>query len=505
MAWRSSGSNNNEMVDNLKRFAVITSQTIEQGFRSVDRKFFVPQDHESIAHADQPLKEGNIHISAPHIYGSALEALELLENSSLSFLNIGSGTGYLSCIVASILGPYSTNYGIEIHQDVVQHSLEAISKWKIAFDGKIPHLEVIHGNALNISMDEGEALVGFDRIYLGAAIDQEDLPKLISLLKPGGVLVGPVGDELLKIVRIKNTSSIKSSDDLATQVISGVRFASLVSTPDFKTVLPSRVWRPSIHQSYPESFRLASKELMLCSHSSYEQPLPEEVRMGSQINLAAILPRFVWMEILSYTHRNWFEPPHSDENFLRHRLKEEQINCRRAHEARMEAEARCQTAERERDVYRMLARRWQSRIQVLLQQQNRNNSTDNTFDINMEDGMMNYNRRETSVIFGLGAMLGGFTSDSDEDLESSEDEGDMETDQTDQGQHQHQQALEQESSDDNYAFFSEDDEIPEMEESESASSLSESDVDKISSNLPSATKTLSILPQGRNISTSDDV
>jgi protein-L-isoaspartate O-methyltransferase len=46
-----------------------------------------------MAHADQPLKEGNIHLSAPHIYGSALEALELQPHSSLSFLNCGSGTG----------------------------------------------------------------------------------------------------------------------------------------------------------------------------------------------------------------------------------------------------------------------------------------------------------------------------------------------------------------------------------------------------------------------------
>lgn len=64
-----------------------------------------------MAHADQPLKEGNIHLSAPHIYGSALEALELQPNSSLSFLNIGSGTGYVSCIVADVMGTRSSNYG----------------------------------------------------------------------------------------------------------------------------------------------------------------------------------------------------------------------------------------------------------------------------------------------------------------------------------------------------------------------------------------------------------
>ena len=63
-----------------------------------------------MAYTDQPLKEGNVHISAPHIYGSVLEALDLQPNKSLRFLNAGSGTGYLTCIAASILGPKSSHY-----------------------------------------------------------------------------------------------------------------------------------------------------------------------------------------------------------------------------------------------------------------------------------------------------------------------------------------------------------------------------------------------------------
>ena len=51
------------------------------------------------------------------MYGCILEALELESShprTSMSFLNVGSGTGYLSCIVANILGPSSANvqYGV---------------------------------------------------------------------------------------------------------------------------------------------------------------------------------------------------------------------------------------------------------------------------------------------------------------------------------------------------------------------------------------------------------
>ena len=83
-----------------------------------------------MAHSDQPLKEGNVHISAPHIYGSALQELDLIPNSSTSFLNIGSGTGYVSCIAAQILGPNALNYGVELHDDVIDHCKSALGKWK---------------------------------------------------------------------------------------------------------------------------------------------------------------------------------------------------------------------------------------------------------------------------------------------------------------------------------------------------------------------------------------
>lgn len=174
-----------------------------------------------MAHADQPLKEGNVHLSAPHIYGSALEALELQPNSSMSFLNIGSGTGYVSCIVADVMGTRSSNYGkimrimaslllysvayahqqndsslfllsgIEIHLDVVNHSKNAIDAWKQASTRDSPQIHIIHGNGLEIDPTCGESVIGFDRIYVGASVERRHLSKLTKLLRPGGILVGP--------------------------------------------------------------------------------------------------------------------------------------------------------------------------------------------------------------------------------------------------------------------------------------------------------------------------
>jgi len=48
--------------------------------------------------------------SAPHMYGIVLMALELRAGHKL--LNIGSGTGYLSCIAGVVLGDRGINHGM---------------------------------------------------------------------------------------------------------------------------------------------------------------------------------------------------------------------------------------------------------------------------------------------------------------------------------------------------------------------------------------------------------
>lgn len=222
-------------------FGVIHSDAVEAAFRAVDRRFFVPQvrflffhdanettrfgssvtrgtpcrepmpllllqlqltldlpllpkqNRLDLAHSDQPLREGHVHISAPHIYGCIAEALDVIPNSSLSFLNVGSGTGYLSSIVAHILGPTGVCYGVEINRATVDHCLASMDRWKAAHRERIdlPHIEFIHGNGLQIDAAIGESLIGYDRIYVGAAVERASLNQLALLLRMGGILVAP--------------------------------------------------------------------------------------------------------------------------------------------------------------------------------------------------------------------------------------------------------------------------------------------------------------------------
>jgi protein-L-isoaspartate O-methyltransferase len=205
-------------------FGVIRSTQVEAAFRDVDRAHFCPRNLVDMAYSDQPLREGDIHLSAPHMYGAIVEQLDLtgststaLEHNeeddahgatSMSFLNVGSGTGYLSCIVARLLSKSSVLYGIELQRDVLDHCLASMARWKAAIMTAtatttttttttttkvvaLPHMEFVHGNGLHIDATRGESIVGYDRIYVGSSIDQRAVAKLTSMLRLGGILIAP--------------------------------------------------------------------------------------------------------------------------------------------------------------------------------------------------------------------------------------------------------------------------------------------------------------------------
>lgn len=244
-------------------------------------------------------------------------------------------------------------------------------------------------------------------------------------------------DELVKVIRISQggpeTSNAQSvprsirgqpptlSTDYSQQVVSGVRFTPLLSKPVMPTKIQSHVWGPDQHKYYPESFRKTCKEILLCAHSPFLQPLPEPVIPKDRINGASLLPRQLWVEVLSYTRRDWFEQAPTAEDVLRRQLREEQQAVKRAQDARQEAETRLRVMERERDGYRLLALRWQSRLQSLLSERNQDgNESDNL------DAAALLERDPSFIrLNGFQALLQQFQLDREEESEEDSDESNM--------------------------------------------------------------------------------
>ena len=241
-----------------------------------------------------------------------------------------------------------------------------------------------------------------------------------------------VDDELLQLTRVRNSTSVIAdlprsvrgappvlSQDFNEHVVADVRFASLVHTSSSPTVIPSRIWGPSLHKHYPETFRNSCREIFLCSQASAYQPPPAVplVKKECFINVAAQLPKSIWMEILSYTHRDWFEQAQSEAALLRCRLEHEQQAVRRADEARREAEMRLRAIERERDGYRRLALRTQARLQAMIDEAGGSSTTRNESEDMLTDDDTSQVRSRSSrsrlilSLSGMNAFIQQFQQD----------------------------------------------------------------------------------------------
>uniref|UniRef100_A0A0F7Z9Z2 Protein-L-isoaspartate O-methyltransferase domain-containing protein 2-like protein n=1 Tax=Crotalus adamanteus TaxID=8729 RepID=A0A0F7Z9Z2_CROAD len=195
----SAGEDNDELIDNLKEAQYIRSELVEQAFRAVDRADYYLEEFKENAYKDLAWKHGNIHLSAPCIYSEVMEALDL--HPGLSFLNLGSGTGYLSSMVGLILGPFGINHGVELHADVIEYAkqkLDFFIRTSDSFD-KFEFCEpsFVSGNCLEISPDSSQ----YDRVYCGAGVQKEHEDYMKNLLKVGGILVMPLEEKLTKIIR----------------------------------------------------------------------------------------------------------------------------------------------------------------------------------------------------------------------------------------------------------------------------------------------------------------
>lgn len=257
----STGEDNDDLVDKLVEADYIKTALVEKVFRAVDRAdYYLPDQRES-AYKDLAWKHEHLHMSAPCIYSEVMEALQL--EPGLSFLNLGSGTGYLSTMVGLILGPYGKNHGVEQYQDVVDYANERLAEFKKTnssfdeFDFCEPQLMV--GNCL--LLNSGWQL--YDRVYVGAACPPEHEGYMKNLIKVGGVLVMPLNERLIQAKRTGETEwEVKN--------ILPVSFATLVvpprdNPPDFidlpETPLPllqelcrttiRRILRTNIHKLHP--------------------------------------------------------------------------------------------------------------------------------------------------------------------------------------------------------------------------------------------------------------
>ena len=196
------------MIETLIKGYGIKDQAVIKAFSEVDRHLFVDRHNTPFAYEDAPLDIGyDQTISQPFMVAYMMEKLEL--NSDDTVLEIGTGSGYATALIASMVKYVTTIERIE----------PLLERAKRLVKPLYPNVHFHIGNGCEGFNDYAP----YDKIIVSAAT--RHIPeKLIHQLKCNGLMIIPLGNHFFQdLTLIKKTSlGIKKTS------LGGCRFVPLI-------------------------------------------------------------------------------------------------------------------------------------------------------------------------------------------------------------------------------------------------------------------------------------
>ncbi len=171
--------------------------SLDEVFEQVERANFMTPEYRHLAEIDEamPIGHGQT-ISQPYTVRKMLEWLDVRPGQKV--LDVGSGSGWSSALLAKLVGPKGRVYAVERVPELLDFgraNVERAGARNVEFQPA--------GDELGLP-----AAAPFDRILVSAAADK--LPKeLLAQLEPGGKMVIPVHNDILEISQTKADTEIK--------------------------------------------------------------------------------------------------------------------------------------------------------------------------------------------------------------------------------------------------------------------------------------------------------
>ena len=209
-----------ELVKRLRESGVLRSPQIIEAFLAIDRADFVPEGSGEGAYIDEALSIGyGQTISQPYTVAFMLGLLE--PQAGETILDIGSGSGWQTVMLANIVGGAGRVYAIEIVPELCELGKRNARKYNFVEKSIV---EFHCGDGDKPVVGAGAA----DRIIAAASIacDEPDKSKCLPenwkrQLKIGGVIVTPIGQSIWKFIK-------KSEDEFISEEYPGFVFVPYV-------------------------------------------------------------------------------------------------------------------------------------------------------------------------------------------------------------------------------------------------------------------------------------
>ncbi len=188
----------------------VTDQAVLKAMEAIDRGLFVTGLFAERAYEDTPLPitHGQT-ISQPSIVGLMSQALQVTPRDTV--LEVGTGTGYQASILSKLARRV---YTIDRYRTLVHAARARFETLGLT------NVTAVIGDGSHGLPDQAP----FDRIIVTAAAEDPPGP-LLAQLKPGGIMVVPVGQSEAEqsLIRVRKTESGFDYDELR-----NVRFVPLV-------------------------------------------------------------------------------------------------------------------------------------------------------------------------------------------------------------------------------------------------------------------------------------
>lgn len=189
--------NQKKLIKHLISNNVLESESIIGAFDKIDRADFVLEEYLHEAYEDHPLPIGfGQTISQPTTVAFMLELLQ--PNAGDKILDVGTGSGWTTALLASIVGPHGRIFGVEIIPELAGFGRKNLLKYNF------PNAKILQsGDKVGLPAE-----APFDKILVSAA--GENLPEdLVAQLKIGGRMVIPIKNSIWKIDKISDTETSK--------------------------------------------------------------------------------------------------------------------------------------------------------------------------------------------------------------------------------------------------------------------------------------------------------
>ena len=167
----------------------MTPDRVDEAFAAVPREWFLPEHERRHASFDGPIDLGHGQTnSQPRTVANMLRLLEVRRGDRV--LDVGSGSGWTTGLLAHLTGPEGSVLGLELEPELVSFGRANLGHrgWAWArIDQAVPG---VYGDP---------AGAPYDRILVSA--EARELPAtLVDQLAPTGRLVVPVAGEMLLVV-----------------------------------------------------------------------------------------------------------------------------------------------------------------------------------------------------------------------------------------------------------------------------------------------------------------